>query len=128
MVRNDRLLRHLMSIRDGVPSEFGIGELNIANATARQHGFMDKGLQITADGHKWLNSSPKLDRNERVAMAQDILRQVMPPLVFSAMREIVEGGMGLEEFERKHGIASRSAKVVVSIGEEMAKRVAAYSR
>lgn len=150
-MRNDGLLRYMVAVSDAgfnstrLPKMTGydVTELVVAYRTAALHGFMDDDGQITDAGNAWLNDNiaPRhvvtkdtvgvvtpfrdiyLLRHTTARDSFKLLESIMPPKVFAVMCECVGEQQGVEAFERRNDIPARSARVLISEGAELCKRI-----
>jgi hypothetical protein len=108
-VPNNLMLRFLSVVESGGNAGMDHLELAVAVAVGLENNWLSSPEKLTETGRAFVTG--KLGPRETV--------RVSHPLLDAAIREMLDGGMGKEEFERKHKLPFRSAKVVLQIAREL---------
>jgi hypothetical protein len=111
MIPNSLMIKFLTVAESGGNAGMDEGERDIAVAVGIEYGWMLDAVTLTDEGRKFTV----------VGTAEpELVKLPMPPLLQAALDEIGDGkGSGFEAFERRYGIPSRSAKVVLAIALQM---------
>lgn len=107
---NMGLFEYMCLARDhGAADATDMHKMVLGHRVAVERGLMTETGDITDAGHQWMSNAP--------VVSCRILSDTLPPLVIAAMRDVIEGDTGIQEFERQQNIPARSGKVVVEIAK-----------
>lgn len=111
-VPNSLMIRFLSVFPSGGNADLDELEQEIAIAVGIENGWMNEDLSLTDKGKSFCV-------REFIALEINKEPERNHQLLDAAITQIRQGGMNLEDFEKKHKIPARSAKLVLRIAEEM---------